>query len=525
MEAKVKTRFIATLMALVIMLGLMPTALAADPWKEVSNFTQFKAALQDAKVTHIRLTKDIHVEKKGVEINEKKAELTIDGAGYKITAHASNAKADTIQLNKAGTLKKILVQNATIQVSNYYGLISVASLSKMNDVVLTFENIEFSGPQLVYAEDSRVTLRNGNFKIVAGYNKTVDELVEATHIRLEGNIEIFKDEKGADEIFRIERKNGGITVASGAIVNVSLNQKIQKKTSSGFVHMQQPGGYIRFEAGSYFNFVGTSFFQQHKDFKEVYIGERAEVYIRTTGNFKGTYGIFMVCGTMTVDRDAILNIICLGNTKCDPVIELSKKTSFICNSPKEVFIFNSSTHKTNKGLAIGPDGCDKIELIYRDVFSVEYWNMNKKPHDDLPAPTYDWRNPPWTAFTATCEIKAKVVNSAKTVGYTGTTPFNTKTAVLKDINVIRINGGTSAAKITYLPGEGGTGGQEPYIDTVALGSSYTIKTKEAVEIDKAFNEFLSWNTEEDGSGDTYNAGQVITVTENLTLHAQWDPWE
>ena len=30
-----------------------------------------------------------------------------------------------------------------------------------------------------------------------------------------------------------------------------------------------------------------------------------------------------------------------------------------------------------------------------------------------------------------------------------------------------------------------------------------------------------WNTKADGSGDSYDAGSSITVTENLTLFAQW----
>ena len=516
-----KKRLPVMILAIVMMLGLMPVSLAAPTWTEVSTFAQFKTALQDAKVTHILLKNDIHVEKNGAEISEKKAELVIDGGGHKITAHSSNSKSDTIQLKKAGTLKNILVQNATIQVKNYFGFISVLESTKMSDVIITFENIEFSGPQLVFAEDSQVILRNGNFKITAGHSGSVDELVEAKHITLAGNINISKDEKGVDEIFRIERKGGGITVASGAVVNISLNQKNQKKTHSGFVHMQASGGYLRFEADSYFNYVGTSFFQQHKDLKQLYIGERAKVYIKTTGNFKGTYGIFMVNGIMTVDRNAVLDIICLSNSKGDPILEFEGKSTLTFNSPKEVFLYNSSTHKTNRGLAIGPEGCDRIEIFYGEIYSLEYWKMNTKPHDNLPAPTYDWRNPTKTVFTASCEVKSKKVTSAKTTGYTGATPFNTSTSVLKDINVIRINGGMATEHtITYLPGANGAGSR---VDKAESGSTYIIKTEAESGVIRMWHFIESWNTKEDGTGTTYDIDDEIIAQEDLTLYAQWKP--
>lgn len=35
--------------------------------------------------------------------------------------------------------------------------------------------------------------------------------------------------------------------------------------------------------------------------------------------------------------------------------------------------------------------------------------------------------------------------------------------------------------------------------------------------------FLGWNTKPDGSGEKYGPGQDITLTENLTLYAQWSP--
>jgi uncharacterized repeat protein (TIGR02543 family) len=35
-------------------------------------------------------------------------------------------------------------------------------------------------------------------------------------------------------------------------------------------------------------------------------------------------------------------------------------------------------------------------------------------------------------------------------------------------------------------------------------------------------EFLGWSTDPDGNGDVYNAGDAITMDQNVTLYAQWD---
>lgn len=62
----------------------------------------------------------------------------------------------------------------------------------------------------------------------------------------------------------------------------------------------------------------------------------------------------------------------------------------------------------------------------------------------------------------------------------------------------------------------------PVIDSVPANSSYTIK-------DNPFTYdgyvFKNWNTEPDGSGTTYNPGDVITVNSSITLYAIWEKLE
>lgn len=34
-------------------------------------------------------------------------------------------------------------------------------------------------------------------------------------------------------------------------------------------------------------------------------------------------------------------------------------------------------------------------------------------------------------------------------------------------------------------------------------------------------EFIGWNTQADGSGDSYNPNDIISLTKNVVLFAQW----
>lgn len=65
--------------------------------------------------------------------------------------------------------------------------------------------------------------------------------------------------------------------------------------------------------------------------------------------------------------------------------------------------------------------------------------------------------------------------------------------------------------------------------TVPVSGNVTLYTQGIAGFTDAFSalepgkeKFLGWNTQADGGGTPYSANQAITVTENLTLYAQWD---
>ncbi|MCC8122657.1 MAG: InlB B-repeat-containing protein [Oscillospiraceae bacterium] len=83
---------------------------------------------------------------------------------------------------------------------------------------------------------------------------------------------------------------------------------------------------------------------------------------------------------------------------------------------------------------------------------------------------------------------------------------------------INYAGGTECFLVTY-DANGGSGG--PYEDTAYAGTAYTVLTNSAAGITRSSYTFQTWNTEADGSGTSYAAGDSMSITADLTLYAQW----
>lgn len=81
-----------------------------------------------------------------------------------------------------------------------------------------------------------------------------------------------------------------------------------------------------------------------------------------------------------------------------------------------------------------------------------------------------------------------------------------------------IEGGTapSTYTITY-DSNGGEGGMSETVSS----STYTLLNENSSGISNSGYSFYCWNTATDGSGTTYKAGDVIALTGDLTLYAQW----
>ena|GEM_PF-1621011 len=79
------------------------------------------------------------------------------------------------------------------------------------------------------------------------------------------------------------------------------------------------------------------------------------------------------------------------------------------------------------------------------------------------------------------------------------------------------------ASPTYAVDYDANGGSGSHADTgLTSGSDYVILGQPATGITRDGYTFKGWNTKADGSGTSYAPGDTITITEDLTLYAQWE---
>lgn len=107
------------------------------------------------------------------------------------------------------------------------------------------------------------------------------------------------------------------------------------------------------------------------------------------------------------------------------------------------------------------------------------------------------------ALVALCVFCASCNNIFQMVA-SGSSGFNSMAVGEKNTVVFDINGGAGTA---------------PQQQTVDPGSDITLPDAAGFTLD-GFH-FVSWNTAADGSGTSYNIGDIYTVDANVTLYAQW----
>ena len=93
------------------------------------------------------------------------------------------------------------------------------------------------------------------------------------------------------------------------------------------------------------------------------------------------------------------------------------------------------------------------------------------------------------------------------------------------------DGSQKEVYVTYDPNGGGGNGTSVSVavtlnedGTVKAPGTHTILDAETAKIgEKDFCELKDWNVEANGEGTTYTIGQDVSVSEDLTLYAQWQP--
>ena len=121
-----------------------------------------------------------------------------------------------------------------------------------------------------------------------------------------------------------------------------------------------------------------------------------------------------------------------------------------------------------------------------------------------------------TADSAT-EPPEDAYNRFPNIRYSSASVFDNP---INNYDINPIGDGPAAADVIYHA-NGGTGSYGDLL--IPIGTEYTILSDAQTAISNPGYIFGGWNTQADGTGITYQPGDIITITEDMELYAIWTP--
>ena len=195
---------------------------------QVFNSAELSDAIgQDNGYEHIYFGADIVLEN-GIVINNNKEKITIDGTynniKYKLTGMNSSDNTDTI-IASIGN-KEIKVKNIDIEYTNSYGVIYIPLDTNYSDIVVSYENINFSGVQLSYSPYSTTKILDSVITIKKTNEIDSQEVCESDRVIIGGTTTITSSSESSPLfLFRNNTLSPSVIFLCKSYVNLSSDTK------------------------------------------------------------------------------------------------------------------------------------------------------------------------------------------------------------------------------------------------------------------------------------------------------------
>jgi len=434
-----KKRFISLLLVFSIVLILIPVKGFAAPG-DVSNFAEFKAALEDPNVIYINLTNSFSMGTNPVIINANKSSLVVNGNGFTISQIATVFSTYSIQLDTSRTnISSVTFQNMSITGAGQRGFMQIPSGAKNSAFSVNFDFINFNGQELIQAKYSDVTIANSNIVVQVGNDDNIKYLAEGLNITLGGLLKITKPNPVSYRTLFYINQQGSLTIAPGAHVDIqnnTLDARVSKK--AGFAFFAASTTKLTFGENCWFYYEGINAFMYGYAVGDVVVKNGADVTILISGTIASSDGLLGVNSSMTILPYASFIIAAVNNTNAWPVIRFSHTATFTVDAPLYVLIYNRTQTPlmpSQYGLAIS--GPLTMTIHYDNVTEVGYYINNTAPYYALLTPTLSFTND-GGLFSTILSMSGGKVYTIYPLTYNGLTPLSS--ANLRDVNVISISG-------------------------------------------------------------------------------------
>ena len=198
----------------------------------VNNSEELKQVLSETNdYTYVFFGNDITLTS-GFTINSNKTEIVIDGTynnnKYTYTNNLTES-TDVINANKQN--KKIVLKNMNIISSHTYGVVYVPSHPNYNDLVVEYNNINFSGVELSCNYYGTTKINDSMISGVDTNNVTVKKICDSNRIIIGGNTTITSNSTVNPVFFFNDVIPSYIKIVPNSHVNITTNEELMNGTN------------------------------------------------------------------------------------------------------------------------------------------------------------------------------------------------------------------------------------------------------------------------------------------------------
>ncbi|WP_350300161.1 toxin Cry1Ac domain D-VI-related protein [Peribacillus frigoritolerans] len=304
----------------------------------VNNFQELKVALEaDNGITTIHLGQNIDISG-AIKIHPAKTEIVIDGNNHTITETGATGSTGGIYANgNSNLLSSVHVKDAHINGKNYYGFVTIHDGTK--NVEQIFENVNYSGPQLIFNRNGKAIFKGVNDiyindNTVPGSSAT-HELAETGSVEFEGVTYISHNSSHA--LIWSVAKEPQFKIAPNAKVKIHTNK-------SGYGIFSATGGDADFSVGANakVEIDGQKGVTQSGKLKSFNVDAGADVQMNRTGT--DSYPMVSLYGPANINDQAKLHI----TTEEGHALEVENKVSTIdFNNPESVVLSSMKKQALN----------------------------------------------------------------------------------------------------------------------------------------------------------------------------------
>ncbi len=315
-----------------------------DTTVAVETSAELKSILEgNNTITHIYLANDITLAQ-GITVLGTKSEITIDGL-YPIdgtgkmhtyTDMNSTSNSDAIGIRTNSSIH-LTVQNLNVIGRNYYGLIYVSETSAHQNVVITYKNLTYTGPQITYHPSGLSIYENLTISITNAPLVTANEVGETAQLKIGGKTTITHNSTADSAFwFRGYSNSPYIEILDSADVTISTTRDIAY-TSSYLQIIIAPNA--SFKITTKYGFFRDNSHQA----SSISVGENSTFSIIQTQT-NGSNAMLSCRGEFIVNKESTLYLEANYQNSAPLILFNTTSSTFNIQNPKSIILFNSSSN-------------------------------------------------------------------------------------------------------------------------------------------------------------------------------------